>query len=133
MPWGAMNIPAPKLFSRFPCSSNLSIGGIFLISPVVRSRQLLAPHRSATHNDLPSLSMSTALVDPHFLPSGSLAQPSTVRYGFGASLVGASDCAHASQETALIATIAAVSMYLICIPCGIKHLPHRLGVPGRCL
>src|SRR5207237_10303333 len=31
----------------------------------------------------PSRSISTALVDPHILPSGSLNQFSTVRYGFG--------------------------------------------------
>src|SRR5262245_48374251 len=33
--------------------------------------------------------MSTALVEPHMRPVGSLAQPSTVEYGFGRSLTGA--------------------------------------------
>src|SRR5579864_321979 len=88
MPWGAMNMPAPKLFSTLPSVSNLRTVSISLIWPVARSRQLLAPHRSATQTDFPSLSMSTALVDPIFLPPGSLAQCSIVRYGFDASLVG---------------------------------------------
>src|SRR6202161_3186200 len=83
-----MNIPAPKLFSTLPSVSSWSTVSIFLIWPVARSRQLLAPHRSATQTDFPSLSMSTALVDPIFLPSGSFAQCSIVRYGLGASLVG---------------------------------------------
>src|SRR5262245_22375761 len=48
--------------------------------------QLFVPHRSATQIVLPSLSMSTALVDPHARPS--LAKPSIVLYGFGSSFVG---------------------------------------------
>ncbi len=44
----------------------------------------LPPHRSPTQTFTPSLSMYTALVDPHSLPSGSCPHtPSTVRYGFG--------------------------------------------------
>src|SRR5947209_6513106 len=89
-------MPAPKLFTTFPFSSNFRIVSMFLISLVVRPRQLFAPHRPATHTDLPSLSISTALVDPIFRPSGSLAHPSTTLYGLGASLVGATSCAKAS-------------------------------------
>src|SRR5438128_6111638 len=77
-------MPAPKLFRSLPDESNLRIG-----STVGDSRHaLLPPHRSATQMLLPSLSISTALSDPHFRPSGSCAQFSTVRYGFGASLAG---------------------------------------------
>src|SRR5271168_588505 len=92
-----MNMPAPKLVSSLPFVSNFKITGMFNISPVARSRQLLAPHRSATQIDLPSLSMSTALVEPHFRPSGNCPQPLMVRYGLGASFVGAgvSDCPQA--------------------------------------
>src|ERR1700704_4440297 len=78
-------MPAPKLFTSLPDASNLRIG-----STLGESRHaLLPPHRSATQMLLPSLSISTALSDPHFRPSGSCAQFSTVRYGLGASLVGA--------------------------------------------
>jgi hypothetical protein len=44
----------------------------------------------------PSLSISTALVEPHVRPSGIFAQPVIVSYGFGRSFVGAIvalDCA----------------------------------------
>src|SRR3990170_3809876 len=37
----------------------------------------------------PSGSMSTPAVEPHVLPPGSLAHPSTLRNGFGRSLIGA--------------------------------------------
>src|SRR5229473_5642986 len=50
--------------------------------------QLFAPHRSAIQMLRPSLSMSTALVEPQTLPSGSLKNSLMVVYGFGASLVG---------------------------------------------
>jgi hypothetical protein len=49
---------------------------------------VFAPHRSPTQIDLPSLSISTALVDPHVRPSGSLKLFSIGWNGFGASLVG---------------------------------------------
>ena len=48
--------------------------------------QLFAPHRSPTQMLLPSRSISTALVEPHDLPAGSLAQFSMVRYGLGLEL-----------------------------------------------
>src|SRR5580658_9923681 len=94
MPCGATNIPEPKLLSTLPSASNLNTTSIFLISrgavepSTAASRQLLAPQRSATQIDLPSRSISMALVDPIFLPSGNLAQCAMVRYGFDASLVG---------------------------------------------
>ena len=67
-----MNIPPPKLFTTFPDASNLRITG--------RSdpAQLFAPHRSPTQMDLPSGSMSIALVDPHVRPSGSVPHLSIV-------------------------------------------------------
>src|SRR5437763_1491340 len=93
MPCGDTIIPAPKLFTSFPFASNFRIG----LTVGLSRHPLLAPHRSATHTLLPSLSMSTALSDPHLRPSGSWAQSATVRYGFGASLVGEGGvCAAAS-------------------------------------
>src|ERR1051326_8477069 len=76
MPCGKISMPPPKLVSNFPDGSNFRIEG--RLDPA----QLLAPARSPTHR-LPSRSKSTALVDPHARPSGSLNQFSTVRYGFG--------------------------------------------------
>src|SRR5437868_12932312 len=89
MPCGKIIRPAPKLFTSLPVESNFSTVGSSDILPVARSRQLFWPQRSATQIDLPSLSMSTALVDPHARPSGSLKKSATVVYGLGRSLVGA--------------------------------------------
>ncbi len=69
-------MPAPKLRTSLPDASNFSTTSRGDILP--STQQLLAPHRSATQIDLPSLSMSTALVDPHVRPSGIFAQPSIV-------------------------------------------------------
>src|SRR5215471_16757601 len=77
IPCGKINMPEPKLLTRLPEGSNLSTGSSVLPA------QLLAPHRSATQMLLPSRSISTALVDPHILASGSFAQFSIVRYGLG--------------------------------------------------
>src|SRR5687767_15150472 len=79
MPCGDWMTPAPNDFTSLPVASNLRIGSS------VDVRQLFAEQRSATQMLLPSLSMSTALVEPHVRPS-SFAHPSTVRYGFGRSL-----------------------------------------------
>src|SRR5881396_2888286 len=100
-------MPAPKLFTSLPDESNLRMG-----STVGESRHaLLPPHRSATQMLLPSLSISTALSDPHFRPSGSWAQFSTVRYGFGASLVGdGPDCAATSTRASAIVRIRFLSL-----------------------
>src|SRR6476660_2599582 len=78
MPCGNTNMPPPKLLSSFPDASNFRIDG--RLDPAHE----LAPQRSATHRP-PSRSISTALVDPHILLSGSLNQFSTVRYGLGKS------------------------------------------------
>src|SRR5690349_167837 len=86
MPCGVRNMPDPKLFTRVPLASNSRIGSS------LEPEQLLEPQRSATQMLLPSLAISTALVDPQVRPAGSLAQPSTVRYGLGRSLVGAGVC-----------------------------------------
>src|SRR5258706_6153824 len=77
-----MNMPSPKLFTNLPEESNLRMVGRF------EPAHVFAPHRSATHMDLPSGSISTALVAPHVLPAGIFAQFSTVRYGLGRSLTG---------------------------------------------
>src|SRR6185436_16265754 len=103
MPCGDAIIPAPKLFTRFPSLSNLSTGSS------VEPMQLFAPHRSATQMLTPSLSMSTALVDPHFRPSGIFAQPSTAVYGLGASLVGLSAWARGRAGERARATNAAAA------------------------
>src|SRR5262245_45353357 len=89
MPCGNTNMPAPKLRTSLPDSSNFKTTSSGENVPAARSvRQLLAPQRSATQMDLPSLSMSTALVEPHARPSGILAHPSMVWNGLGAVLVG---------------------------------------------
>src|SRR5262245_8014322 len=82
MPCGKTNIPPAKLVTRLPDESNLRSAG--------RSEppQVFTPHRSATQMDLPSGSISTALVAPQVLPSGIFAQFSIVRYGLGRSLTG---------------------------------------------
>jgi len=55
-----------------PTASNFNTGSSGDILPVAGSAQLLTPHRSPTQIDRPSLSTSTALVEPHVRPSGSL-------------------------------------------------------------
>src|SRR5215470_5492285 len=65
-----------------PDASNLRMVGRF--DPT----HVFAPHLSATQMDLPSGSISTALVAPHVLPSGIFAQFSIVVYGLGRSLTG---------------------------------------------
>src|SRR5262249_14871317 len=70
MPCANAIIPAPKLFTSFPDASNFSTGSSGDIAPVAGSAQLLTPHRSPTQIDRPSLSISTALVDPHVRPAG---------------------------------------------------------------
>src|SRR5215831_12030995 len=77
-----MNILSPKLLTSLPDASNLRMVGRF--DPA----QVFAPHLSATQMDLPSGSISTALVAPPALPSGIFAQFSTVAYGLGKSLTG---------------------------------------------
>src|SRR5882724_9016319 len=102
MPCAKMIMPAPKLLTSLPDASNFKIGGASDILPVARSIHPLLwgvkpPQRSATQIDLPSLSTSTALVEPHVRPSGSFAQPSIDWYGLGRSLVGfMSPCANVS-------------------------------------
>src|SRR5262245_25926611 len=88
-----MNIPAPKLFTNLPDASNLRMGSRPDPSHAKGSPALNcvgganAPQRSATHTLAPSESISTPEVEPQVRPSGSLAQPSTERYGLGAELV----------------------------------------------
>jgi len=89
MPCGKIIRPEAKLFTSLPDGSNFSTTSTGFIAFLVVSQHELAPHRSATHTLLPSLSMSTALRDPHVRPAGIFAHPSTVWYGLGASLVGA--------------------------------------------
>src|SRR5581483_11518565 len=92
MPWGKVNMPAPKLLTSLPVGSKWRIGSS------VEFAQLLAPQRSATQTLWPSLSMSTALVAPQTRPSGSLAQPSIVRNGLGGS---AGSCACGTSSAAV--------------------------------
>src|ERR1035437_943743 len=73
--------------------------------------QLFCPQRSATQMLVPSLSISTALVEPHARPSGSFAHPSIVWYGLGALLVGcALACARATTPDERSAATAARSV-----------------------
>src|SRR4051794_37058137 len=88
-------MPAPKWATSFPFGSNFNTGSS------VDPTHAFAPQRSATQILWPSLSIATALVEPHVRPSGIFAQPSTVRYGFGLSLIGAcvGPCAAAAVES----------------------------------
>jgi hypothetical protein len=98
--WGKRNVPAPKLFARLPDASNLRTGGrgepaqlSYWNADAPGGVSGLAPHRSATQTDSPSLSIVTALSAPHFLPSGSFPQGAVVWYGLGRSFVScASSC-----------------------------------------
>src|SRR5512138_2665369 len=108
MPWANAIIPAPKLLMSLPVESNFSTGSSGDIAPVAGLAQLFAPQRSPTQIDLPSLSMSTALVDPQVRPSGSLKTLTPAWYGLGKSLVGAEvACAKARHPD--IATAATTS------------------------
>src|SRR5688500_12466290 len=91
MPCGNTNMPWPKLRTILPFGSNLKTVCSGDISLVLTSKHEFTAQRSATQMLLPSRSMSTALVDPHVRPSGSLAQPSIVAYGFGRSLTTGAD------------------------------------------
>src|SRR5262249_16262656 len=88
-------MPAPNHFTALPDRSNLKMGARF------DSAQLRSPHLSKTQM-LPSRSTSTADVDPHFLPSGYFAQPSSTRYGLS--------CVYADGN---IETIAAMRVSII--------------------
>src|SRR5262249_29971605 len=104
-----MNIPSPKLLTSLPDASNLRMVGRF------EPTQVLAPHLSPTQMDLPSRSISTALVAPHVLPAGIFAQFSTVAYGLGRSLTGLAlswVCAF-QPDSATTAMIATTSVNLI--------------------
>src|SRR5260370_26478473 len=90
-----MNMPEPKLFTSLPDESNLRMDGSVLPA------QLFAPHRSATQMLLPSRSISTALVEPQGLPSGSFAQFSTVRYGLGCELGSSLLCPRADMANTM--------------------------------
>src|SRR5262245_65367184 len=91
-----MKRPAPKLFRMLPLASSLWTGAQLepaqvsnwkATLPVVGASGL-APQRSTTQRDLPSLSTQTPFSAPHLKPSGSLPHGATVRYGLGKSLVG---------------------------------------------
>ncbi len=134
MPCGKISIPAPNDFTRFPFESNFRIVSIGLMSLVAGSRQLLPPHRSATQIERPSLSTSTALVDPHVRPAGSLKKLVTVLYGFGTSFTGGiGACISAAIRTSLAANAAtaarATTMELL--RAFITHASCLLDIPRR--
>src|SRR5262245_43000690 len=119
MPCGNTNIPSPKLFTSLPDASNLRTVGKF--DPA----QVFAPHLSATQMDLPSRSISTALVAPHVRPVGIFAQFSTVANGLGGALTGwILPWVHAlPANIAIVAMIAGVSMNLTRPECDIAVPP----------
>ena len=57
-------MPAPKLRTSLPAASNFITTGRF--DPTHE----FAPQRSAIQMDVPSMSGSTVLIDPHTRPSG---------------------------------------------------------------
>jgi hypothetical protein len=86
--------------------------------------QVFAPHLSATQM-LPLRSTATPAVDPHVRPSGSFAQFSTVRYGFGRELTGCGSawvCALAG-DIAIIAIMAVANLKLTRPECCITKPP----------
>src|SRR5258708_28487206 len=92
--WGKMNMPAPKLFRRSPDESNLRTGA--RLEPAQLSywngeapggMAGVAPHRSATQPDSPSLSIATRFSAPHFLPSGGLPHAGLHEYGLAGTLL----------------------------------------------
>src|SRR5213595_2557185 len=64
IPCGKIIVPAPNDFISRPSAANFRMGSR------VEPRQLLAPHRSPTQIDEPSLSTATPLVEPHVRPAG---------------------------------------------------------------
>src|SRR5471030_894680 len=109
-----MNMPAPKLLSSLPDGSNSRTGA--------RSEppHELTPHLSATQMWPPGAT-NTALVDPMVLPSGSVNQRSTVRYGFGCELA----WAYAQLSAAINATSATMTDFHMTAP------PERLIILQR--
>jgi hypothetical protein len=92
-----------------PDGSNANTVSSVDIAPLVASQQLLAPQRSATQMIFPSGDTSTALVEPHVRPSGSLKAPEIVSYGFGRSLVGVADCHYAAAVAGVCARLLALA------------------------
>src|SRR6185295_6026599 len=99
---GNTNSPAPKLFKMLPSGSSLWTGA--QLEPAQLSywngeapggTSGLAPQRSTTQSERPSLSTATPFSAPHLCPSGSLPQGTTLRYGLGRSLVGVPSHFHA--------------------------------------
>ena len=85
MPCGQMNMPPPKLFTTLPSGPNCTIGSVFESrhSSPNRARSSRRSHRTTAQMCRPSGSIATLPAAPIGLPFGSLAQPSTMRYGFG--------------------------------------------------
>src|SRR6185295_14150775 len=99
---GNTNRPAPKLFTMLPSGSILCTGA--QLEPAQLSywkgdapggTSGLAPQRSTTQSERPSLSTATAFSAPHLCPSGSFPHGATLRYGLGRSLVGVPSHFHA--------------------------------------
>src|SRR5882672_855030 len=91
-----MKRPPPKLFRMLPCSSSLWTGAQLEPAQVSNGKadwpggtSGLAPQRSTTQRERPSLSTQTPFSAPHLSWSaGSLPQGATLLYGLGKSLVG---------------------------------------------
>src|SRR6185437_183641 len=108
---GKTNSPAPKLFTMLPSESSLWTGAqlepaqlSYVKGDAPGGTSGLAPQRSTTQSERPSLSTATPFSAPHLsCPSGSLPQGTTLRYGLGRSLVGVpshfhSGVAHAASK-----------------------------------
>src|SRR3954471_16597446 len=92
---GKTKRPAPKLLSILAFFSSWWTGAQLEPAQVSNGNadwpggtSGLAPQRSTTQRERPSLSTATPFSAPHLKPSGSLPQGATVLYGFGRSLVG---------------------------------------------
>src|SRR5262249_28505452 len=95
----------------FPCSSK------WRIESSMESWQEFAPHLSATQMDLPSLSISTALVEPHVRPSGSFAQSVTVWYALGNEFVGCTSPCACAVLAAKTANTPDHMAFILCLTC----------------
>src|SRR6185503_18317198 len=101
---------APKVSSCLPAGSSFTIGG------TVEPRQFV----------LPSRSRSTPLVLPHFLPSGSLPQPSSRRYGVcwartGIAATAASTAASSRYAMRMMAPSVGPTIYHLTFSGGASH------------
>src|ERR1041385_2001495 len=122
----------PSVISSFPSALNLNTwwplpslpsGSSFTIGGTLEPTQWVLPQRSNTQM-LPLRSRSTPLVLPHFLPSGSLPQPSSRRYGVCWARTGIATIAASAAASSRVA------MHMMAPPVGSDILSARTFTEG---